>query len=110
MQKAKPHKRTDKELWDFIAHKIEDGDYIFLGHAKKRLRERDVSDIEVLDILENKNNRKRKRNKSKDTYMSGYKDWNYCIEGIDLDKRKIRVIISFNSELLLIITVIRIDD
>lgn len=64
--------------------------------------------MDVLDILENKKNRNRKRNKRKDTYTSGYQDWNYCIEGNDLDELKIRVIISFDSELMLVITVIRL--
>lgn len=109
MQKKKPHKKTDKELWNIIAQKIESGDYVFLSHARKRLMDRNITDIDVLNILENRNDQKRKRNKSKDTYISGYNDWNYCIEGTHLDKRKIRVIISFDSELMLIITVIRID-
>jgi hypothetical protein len=54
--------------------------------------------------------RKRKRNKSKDTYTPGYKDWNYCIEGNDFDGQKIRIIISFDGELMLVITVICIDN
>ena len=69
-----------------------------------------MTDIEVLDILENKSNRRRKRIKSKDTYTHGHQDWNYCIEGHDIDGQKIRIIISFNSRLMLVITVIRIND
>lgn len=106
----KPNKKTDIELGDLMAKMISRGDYIFLKHAKERLQDRNVTDIDVLNILENKNKGKRKRNKSKDTYISGYQDWNYCIEGNDLDGKKIRIIISFDNNLLLIITVIRIDN
>lgn len=68
-----------------------------------------MTDIDVLDILENKERRERKRNKAKDTYTEGYQDWSYCIEGLDLDGDKIRIIFSFNDALMLVITVIRLD-
>lgn len=90
---------------------MKNGDYFFLPHAKKRQIDRNISDLEVLDILENKDKRKRQRNKRKDTYIEGYIDWNYCIEGMDLDgEDKIRIIVSFEKESnLLIVTVIRLD-
>ncbi len=110
VQHEKPNKKTDSELWSLLIEKLSEGNYIFLKHAKKRLEDRGIIDIDVLDILENKNNRKRKRNKSKDTYTPGYMDWNYCIEGNDLNEKKIRVIVSFDAQFVLIITVIRIDN
>ena len=106
----KPTKKSDKELWELVAETISNLNYIFLNHAKKRLEDRNITDIEVIDILENKNNRKRKRNKMKDSYSNGNKDWNYCIEGLDLEYKQIRVIISFSDENMLIITVIRLDN
>jgi len=109
MQQDKPAKIPDKALWHVITEKINDGNYIFLKHARERLRERKVNDLDVINILENKNARKRKRNKSKDSYTPGYQDWNYCIEGKDLDGFNIRIIISFDNNLMLVITVIRID-
>lgn len=108
MRPGKPNKKTDLELWAILAKKISDGNYIFAKHAKQRLKDRDITDIEVLDILENKKNRKRKRNKRKDEYEPGRQDWKYCIEGHDIDGLKIRIIISFNEELMVIITVIRV--
>lgn len=109
MRNGKPIKKNDKELWGLISEKISNGNYLFVTHAKKRLKDGGVIDIDILDILENKENRKRKRNKKKDTYIPGYQDWNYCIEGSGLDGEKIRIIISFNEDLMLIITVIRLD-
>jgi len=106
----KPNKKKDQELWDSIYLSILNKNYIFVAHAKKRLKDRNVTDIEVLDILENKERCKRKRNKKKDSYIKGHQDWNYCIEGVDLDGEKIRIIISFNEELMLIITVIRLKN
>jgi hypothetical protein len=110
MQDIKPNKKNDLELYNLIAKRLADGGYIFLRHAKERIKDRNISDLDVLDILENRNNRKRKRNKIKDIYVPGYQDWNYCIEGNDIDGRNIRIIISFNDELMLVITVIRIND
>lgn len=105
----KPSKKTDKALWDLIELKIQKIEYIFLSHAKKRQVNRNITDIDVLDILENKKGRQRKRNKQKDTYTDGFEDWNYCIEGVDLNNKKIRVIVSFDSTFMLVITVIRLE-
>jgi len=108
MKLKKPDKKSDRELWNLMAEKIFRGDYVFVKHAIQRLTDRNINDIDVLDILENKEGRRRKRNKRKDTYMTGMQDWKYCIEGNDVDGHKIRIIITFDVELLLVITVIRI--
>lgn len=110
LKEKKPLKKTDKELWTLIEDKIQSGDYLFLPHAKMRQRDRDINDLEVLDILENKAKRIRRRNKRKDCYREAFTDWNYCIEGFGLDgDYKIRIIISFKEdENLLIITVIKL--
>ena len=104
-----PVKKKDVELLKLMGECIKSGNYIFLKHAKKRLEQRDILDIEVLDILEGKPARKMKRNKSKDKYEDGKQDWNYCLEGLGLDGDKIRIIISFADDLMPIITVIRLD-
>ena len=103
----KPEKLNDTELFHLIFDKISAGNYIFLKHARQRQKDRGVTDLDVLNILKGGKNRKIKRNKRKDKYEQGKKDWNYCIEGFDIDGKKIRIIVSFNEELLLIITVIR---
>ncbi len=105
---GKPQKKSDVQLLKRVDESVSAGSYIFLNHAKQRLRDRDISDITVLDILEGKLGRKRKRNKAKDHYIEGNIDWKYCIEGIDYDGDKIRIIISFDELNLLVITVIRL--
>ena len=102
----KTEKRGDKELFQLIESKISSGDYLFKKHAKQRQKDRDISDIEVLDILEGKSKRGRRRNKAKDRYEEGRSDWNYCIEGQNLDAKKMRIVISFEEDLMPIITVI----
>jgi len=108
-QNKKPPKKTDRELWCVVGEKIKGTEYVFTRHAEGRQAQRQIDDLTVLNILENNGNARRKRNKKKDEYRSGHDDWNYCIEGYDHDNKKIRIIISFDSDYMLIITVINIS-
>ena len=105
---VKPNKKTDKELFALCKQKIATGDYLFVKHAKDRQQQRCISDLDVLAILEGKPGRSRKRNVKKDCYNDKYHDWNYCVEGVDIDGKKIRVIVSFMNGLMPIITVMRL--
>lgn len=110
----KPRKKTDKELFSLIEEKIVQGKYIFLSHANQRIRERNISELDVIYLLSGKKGFGRKRNKTKDIFeeLSIYEkssDWKYCIEGNDIDGHRLRVIITFAENLMPIITVIRID-
>jgi hypothetical protein len=85
-----------------------------LSHSKQRVRERNVSELDVIYLLSGKKNYGRKRNKKKDSYEASSitdlaQDWKYCIEGFDVDGKKLRVIITFTDDLMPIITVIRIE-
>ena len=87
--------------------------YIFLSHANQRIKERNVSELEVIYLLSGKKGYGRKRNKKKDTYEAislseVAEDWKYCIEGCDIDGNPLRIIITFTKNLMPIITVIRI--
>lgn len=68
----KPSKKTDSVLFALIDQKIKEGNYILVKHAKKRQQERNISDLDVLNILEGKPRYDRKRNKEKDSYQSRY--------------------------------------
>jgi hypothetical protein len=100
-----PLKKSDKELYELLTSKIFTGEYVFKKHSRQRQNDRNISDIEVLDVLEGKKGRKRHRNKEKDKYETGRSDWNYCIEGVNIDNKAIRIIISFEDGLMPIITV-----
>lgn len=102
---SKPPKKTDEELFGLLDKKVACGEYVFKKHARMRQKDRSINDLDVLNILEGKQQYKRRRNKSKDKYEEGYNDWNYCIEGSNLDEKKIRIIISFEDGLIPIITV-----
>ena len=109
----KPPKKNDRELFSLIEKKINEAKYIFVSHATQRLSERFVNQLDVLNILKGKPGYERKRNKVKDSYENQYyselpQDWKYCIEGREVDDIKIRIIISFEKDLMPIITVINI--
>lgn len=103
----KPVKKNDKELYRIVEQKIVAMEYRILPHAKKRKKERDVSDLDIINILEGKRGYGRKRNKPKDKYESNREDCNYCIEGQNKDADKIRIVISFEKNIMPIVTVIR---
>ena len=89
------------------------GRYTFLPHAKQRLKERNIAELDVIRILTGQKGYGRKRNKKKDTYEHPSisdlaQDWRYCIEGHDIDDKAVRIIITFSDDLMPIITVIRI--
>lgn len=104
-KKIKPNKRADNELNSLLDEMITIGNYVFKKHARQRQADRMITDIEVLDILDGRAGRNRHRNKSKDKFDEGRKDWNYCIEGMNLDGKEIRIIISFEDGVIPIITV-----
>lgn len=102
---TKPDKKSDAELFALVELSIKESNYVFLYHARTRLLERFISDVIVLNILENKPGFFRKRNKLKDKFEEGRSEWNYCIEGQNLEKERIRIIISFKNKIMPIITV-----
>lgn len=109
----KPIKKTDKELFLIIEEKIKQGNYVFLQYAKQRLKERHITELDVIYLLSGKKGYERKRNKRKDIYESFSltdkpQDWKYCIEGRDIDHNKLRIIITFTDDLMPIITAIKI--
>lgn len=112
---TKPSKKTDHELFSLIEQKIKERNYIFVKHAKERQQQRNISDLDALNILEGKPGYNRKRNKSKDSYESNYihekpQDWKYCIEGKNIDGKKVRIILTFTDDLMPIITVINLSE
>ncbi len=110
----KPKKITtnSKELFAIIEQKIAQGLYIFTSHAKQRGKQRNITEEQVLNILENKQGYTRRWNKKKDTFESSFIDaapaWRYCIEGTTPDKEDVRIILTFTDDFMPIITVIKL--
>lgn len=80
---------------------IDKGNYLDTSHFLNRSTQRLISRPEVLYVLKNG-----WHEKSKDKYDKHYQNWNFAIRGQTIDKREIRVIVSFDEEDLLIITAI----
>ena len=81
---------------------------MFTEHAEQRSKQRkNVNDLQVLNILKSKT---KKHNAVKDHYIEGHTDWNYHITGKNIHDEKIRIVLSFDVDLMLIITVINLDE
>ncbi|TNF70088.1 MAG: DUF4258 domain-containing protein [Gammaproteobacteria bacterium] len=104
----KPPKKDDKVLFSLLEEKINKKQYRFLLHARKRQKDRSITEVDVIKILKGERRYNRRRNKSKDSYQEGREDWKYCIEGINMDDEHIRVIVTFEGDLMPIITVIKL--
>jgi hypothetical protein len=80
------------------------GLYNFVHHARNRLQEREVTVLEVLQILRNGYHEARK-----DEFKPEFDEWNYAIRGKTLDARKLRLAVAIKADGFLLITVIDID-
>ncbi len=102
-----PGKKTTSELFAEIEEALNDKNYVFSDHAEKRSKSRkNVNDLEVVRILKSKDKR---HEASKDKFEKGNADWNYHIRGKNSDGDRVRIAISFDSEMI-IITVINLDE
>lgn len=73
-------------------------------HAFIRMTQRQVTLPEMLHVLRNGYHEKRK-----DEFKEQHNAWNYAIRGKTLDKRELRVCVSFDKSGMLIITAIDLD-
>lgn len=83
---------------------LDRGAYRFSQHAIDRKNERFVSLPDVLEVLYKGYHEKRK-----DTWDATFESWNYAIQGRTIDQIPCRIIVSFEDDGLLIITIIRLD-
>ena len=68
------------------------------------MNQREVTDPEIRFVLEYGH-----REPKKDEYKAEYKAWNYAMLGKTVDDRRIRIVVSFDKNDLLIITVIDLE-
>ena len=80
------------------------GKYRYVGHASQRLQQRDVTRLEVKQALKDGHHEKRK-----DEFKEEHGSWNYSIRGKTIDKKSLRVVVTFNKSNMLIVTVIDLD-
>ena len=88
---------------DRIRHCVRHALYYDTRHAKERQTERVITRPEILHVLRNG-----RHERGKDSYQERYRAWNYAIRGRTIDKRDIRVVVSFDDNSMLIITAIEV--
>lgn len=101
----KPIKKTTSEVFTLIDKALDSGDYIISRHGRKRGKERGVTALNIVQALRSE---KRRHEAKKDKFDEGMFDWNYSILSDDIEERKLRIILTF-SEQMLIVTIIVIS-
>ncbi|HTB23074.1 MAG TPA: DUF4258 domain-containing protein [bacterium] len=76
------------------------GEYVYAGHALKRLAERKVSQPEVQQVLVSGYHEK-----AKDAFDGHFQSWNYAIRGKTVDSRELRVVVTFDATMLVVTVV-----
>ena len=72
-------------------------------HASERKEERDIDVQDMMYVLKNGFHEEKKT-----TYDERYNSWKYAIRGTTVDGNDLRIIITFVTDDLLVITVIRV--
>ena len=93
------------DLLKKIKEAVESGNYFESKHAVDRAIERNIIATEYEYVLKNGFHESKK-----DVFDNVYKTWNYAIRGKTVDKRELRVVVSFDENDLLIITVIDLEE
>jgi len=102
MSKSRPSKLEN--VIGKAKHCIAIGLYRYTAHAESRKYERMITEEDALYVIENG-----WRVQSRDDFCNINKGWKYAIEGKTLQDETLRVIIAFDDNMLLIITVINIS-
>jgi Domain of unknown function (DUF4258) len=92
------------ELVTLVVEAIASGRYRILPHARQRCTERDVSAADIECAMSSGHSVP-----SRDRYDTLTNDWSYCFEGYTIDEERLRVVVAFESWML-VVTVVRLDD
>lgn len=84
-----------------IQERARSGAFIILPHAVLRREERQVTVAEISFVL-----MKGDREPSKDEFKSAFGSWNYAMRGLTVDGRNLRIVVAFDENEMLIVTVI----
>ncbi len=92
-----------KNLLAEVTLHIDSGRYLDTRHALARQKERGISRPEVIFVLRHAYHEKRK-----DRFDEKYAAWNYALRGKTMDRKELRIIVSFDQAGMLIITAIEL--
>lgn len=102
-KKIKPERI--KNILPKIRHCVEESNYSFTSHAFARHNERKITLPEVLHVLKNGY-----EEKSKTKFTEEHNAWKYAIRGKTIrDEIDIRIIVAFDENNMMIITVMRVE-
>lgn len=88
-----------ENLLEIVRNCLDRGKYLDTRHVTERRLERSITRMEILYVL-----RSGFCEKKKDKFDEAYNSWNYAIRGKTMDKRELRIIVSFDKNNMLIIT------
>jgi hypothetical protein len=77
------------------------GRYRDTFHSRTRRTQRLITRQEIAHVLRNG-----RREESKDFFEERFNAWNYAIRGLTVEERELRVVVSFDEDMMLIITAI----
>jgi hypothetical protein len=98
------HPEKLPDLMNVISDCLVRGAYLDTRHASDRQSERDITREEILQVLRHGYHEKRK-----DRFEERFSAWNYAVRGKTVDRRGLRVIVSFDKAGMMIITAIAFD-
>lgn len=99
---SRPKKLSN--LTSVIRTFVEEGRYLDTRHAAQRQDERQISRPEILYVLKNGHHEK-----TKDKFDELHGAWNYSVRGKTVDRRELRIIVSFDKpSRMLIITALEL--
>lgn len=106
MAKKKQSSRSakDPDLLRKIREAVESGNYLESKHALERAIERNIIAPEYEYVLKTGNHES-----NKDEFDQIYNTWNYAIRGKTINGRELRIIVTFDEDDLLLITVIDLE-
>jgi hypothetical protein len=106
MSPKKSQKRPPKlsAPLDLARDCIKKGDYRDSRHASGRKDEREITLLEVIEVMNGGH-----REPSKDKYDEGYKSWSYAIRGRTIDDRDLRIAVAFEEADTMLLFVTAID-
>lgn len=92
-------------LLERVREALDAGRFLDTAHTTQRRAERQITRPETLYVLRHGWHEKRK-----DVFDPRYRAWNYAIRGKTIDGRQLRVVVSFENNVLLIVTAIALGE
>jgi 3-deoxy-D-manno-octulosonic acid (KDO) 8-phosphate synthase len=94
-----------ENLFPIISECIEQGKYTLTEHAIQRLGERNITLKDAEYVLKNGYHEKKKS-----SFDEAYRTWKYAIRGKTIENLDIRIIIAFDKNDMIVITLMHVGE